>query len=96
MKTQQNNKGHDLTSSFIWRLTFTANVTMVFVSLSTVFWGVLPWFGLISSATSLAACVGMGWFKSKILIENLTLNSEAREHGRRQNDEQAMSYITKP
>ncbi|MFZ6772337.1 hypothetical protein ACO0LB_06420 [Undibacterium sp. SXout7W] len=76
----------DLTSALIWRLTFAANVIMILVSLSTVFWGVLPWFGAVGGAISLAACIGMAYFKSKILNEDLTTDSETPEHGRRRND----------
>lgn len=75
-----------MTSSLIWRLTLAANLAMVFVSLSSIFWGVLPFFGAVGSATSLAACVGMVYFKSKILSEDLTTDSEAVEHSRRRND----------
>lgn len=75
-----------MTSSLIWRVTFFANAAMAFVSLSTVFWGVLPWFGVVGGAISLAACIGMVYFKSKIMSENLTKESETVERGRRRND----------
>jgi hypothetical protein len=59
---------------------------MVFVGMSTVFWGVLPWFGAVSSSVSLMACIGMHYFKSKILSEDLTTDSEDVEHSRRLSD----------
>lgn len=59
---------------------------MAFVSLSTVFWGVLPWFGAVGSGISLTACAGMVYFKSKILNEDLASDSYSVEHGRRWND----------
>lgn len=62
---------------------------MAFVSLSSVFWGVFPWFGIVGGSISLATCVGMAYFKSKILDEDLTGDSEDLKYGKRRNDTSA-------
>ncbi|MFZ6713020.1 hypothetical protein [Undibacterium sp. TC9W] len=66
----ENEIGGAVKISLPWHLTYAANVVMAIVSLSSIFWGVMPWMGLVGFGLSLMACAGMSYFKTEVLTQD--------------------------